>query len=187
MPTKKRRKKQRTPKAPHRPPKISEDVIATIVKAARRGLHEEAMAALAGVSRSTMREWLRRGRRELERVESGPPQCRVRTSEALYADLSARVERALTDWQAEQVAAIHEVGQGYVAVTTVTRTLTRGDGAVETTTTETRKPVRAWQAALELLRRRFPEMWDRGQVPPIPEDEQIDPPDWQGPDPEPGP
>lgn len=171
----KRPKRVRETKAPHRPRKINAALIEIIVRAARRGLHEDTIAASAGISKSVFRDWLRRGRRELERVAAGPPQCRVRQDEALYAELSDRVDTAFSEWEQEQVSAIHEVGQGYIAVTTVTKTRTLSDGSTETTITETKKPVRAWQAALELLRRRYPERWDRGQVPPIPEDDDLEP------------
>lgn len=170
-------KKKREPKASHRPRKINADLVEIIARAARRGLHEDTIAASAGISKSVFRDWLRRGRRELERVAAGPPQCRVRQDEALYAELSDRVDTAFSEWEQDQVKAIDEVGQGYVVVTTVTKTRTDEDGKTETTITETRKPVRAWQAALELLKRRFPERWDPKPVEPVPEDEplEIDP------------
>lgn len=76
-----------------RPTKISDEVTDIIVTAIRGGHYVEAAAAMAGVHKSTVYDWLKRGKRERARVEQNA-RFRVSQKEAPYVAFSDAVLKA---------------------------------------------------------------------------------------------
>lgn len=76
-----------------RPTKINKTIIETICNYVEKGNYVETAAAAAGISRSTLYEWLRRGAREIDRLESDPA-ARPLKSERLYVEFSDTLTRA---------------------------------------------------------------------------------------------
>ena len=73
-----------------RPTKLNEDITEEIVKAIKLGNYLETAAAYVGISKSTLYDWLRRGKREIERVEKDSRR-KVKQDEQIYVDFSNSV------------------------------------------------------------------------------------------------
>ena len=77
-----------------RPTIFSQDKADTIVKAIMAGNYMETAAAYAGISKNTLYDWLRQGRRERDRVVKNP-RFRVQKALAGFVEFSYAVEKAL--------------------------------------------------------------------------------------------
>lgn len=82
-------------------PRVHEDIIKTI----RAGNYLETAAAFAGINKSTLHDWLRRGEREIQRVEQDG-RNRVRMSEEIYVNFSNAVSEALAEAEMRDVLTI---------------------------------------------------------------------------------
>lgn len=76
---------------PGAPGKLTEDLLRDAVEAMPRCLYLETVANLLGVTRDTLRRWLRRGAKELRRRERGHP---PRTAEDIYLRFHQEVMHA---------------------------------------------------------------------------------------------
>jgi hypothetical protein len=74
-----------------RPPKLAPEILARICDALRAGNYRETAAAYAGVRKSTLYDWLRRG---------------AKAPRGIYRELHDAVEKALADSEARDVALI---------------------------------------------------------------------------------
>lgn len=88
-----------------RPTKLNFDTHNKIITAIRAGNYIETAAAYAGVNKSTLYEWLKRGEREKQRVAENS-RYRIRESEKPYVEFSNAVEKALAEAEIRDVAII---------------------------------------------------------------------------------
>lgn len=114
-----------------RPTKLTPELQEKICQAIRAGNYIETAAAYAGISKVTLHEWMRRGRRETERVEKAEGRAKVRKKEAPFVGFLNSVEKALAEAEVRDVFII-------------------GKAAEEN-----------WQAAAWRLERKFPDRWGR--------------------------
>lgn len=76
-----------------RPTKLSQQLQATIVEQIKAGNYIETAAAYAGINKSTLYDWLKRGGRELQRLAQNP-RAKIKKSEAPFVEFSNAVEQA---------------------------------------------------------------------------------------------
>lgn len=152
-----------------RPGKLTPEVIEILAASLERGDSLEGACALAGISRTTLSNWLRRGARALEE-ESCPialvseADREVMAREALYAELFGRVRLALAKAEAENLRVIEEAGRGGARITETVRVVDK-DGTVVKETTTTKQAPAQWKAAAWRLERLYPGKYggkDRG-------------------------
>lgn len=93
-----------------RPTKLNFDTQNKIITAIRAGNYIETAAAYAGVNKSTLYEWLKRGEREKQRVAENS-RYRIRKSEKPYVEFSNAVEKALAEAEIRDVAIIAKAAQ----------------------------------------------------------------------------
>jgi len=138
--------------------KLTKAVQDIIVTAIRCGNYLETAAALAGIHRDTLYEWLRKG------AAAPEGDC--------YRDFSDTLTRAMAQSESVAVAAIHEAGMPHDVVKTRTirkplfldgQQVADADGnlvyieeTIEESTVES-----DWRALSWLLERRFPRRWGR--------------------------
>ena len=93
-----------------RPTKLNFDTHNKIITAIRAGNYIETAAAYAGINKSTLYEWLKRGEREKQRVAKNP-RYRIRKSEKIYVEFSNAVEKALAEAEIRDVAIIAKAAE----------------------------------------------------------------------------
>ena len=93
-----------------RPTKLNFDTHNKIITAIRAGNYIETAAAYAGINKSTLYEWLKRGEREKQRVAKNP-RYRIRKSEKPYVEFSNAVEKALAEAEIRDVAIIAKAAE----------------------------------------------------------------------------
>lgn len=93
-----------------RPTKLNFDTHNKIITAIRAGNYIETAAAYAGVNKSTLYEWLKRGEREKQRAAENS-RYRIRKSEEPYVEFSNAVEKALAEAEIRDVAIIAKAAQ----------------------------------------------------------------------------
>ena len=93
-----------------RPTKLNDEIQAKIINAIKAGNYMETAAAYAGISKSTFYDWLRRGRREKERLEKNE-RHRPRKSEVGYLEFSDAVEKALAESEMRDVLVISKAAE----------------------------------------------------------------------------
>jgi len=138
--------------------KLTKAVQDIIVTAIRCGNYLETAAALAGVHRDTLYEWLRKG------AAAPEGDC--------YRDFSDTLTRAMAESESLAIEAIRQAGEEHETIKTRTtvkpllnngRQLTDDDGNpvfIEETITETTVES-DWRALAWLLERRFSKRWGR--------------------------
>ena len=89
-----------------RPTKINEERAEKIIRAIRAGNYIETAAALAGINKSTLYAWLKRGAAEMERLESDP-KAKPKKSELPFLDFSNAVDMALAEAENRDIEAIN--------------------------------------------------------------------------------
>ena len=85
-----------------RPTKLTAELQTEICDLLRAGNYIETAAAFAGVSKQTLYDWIRRGKRELQRVEASPG-SKIRKKEAPFVEFLDAVERAQAMAEAEDI------------------------------------------------------------------------------------
>lgn len=88
-----------------RPTKLTKKLQDKICNAIRAGNYIETASAYAGISKSTLYDWLKRGEREKVRVSKNS-RARIRKKERIYVEFSDAVEKALADSEVRDVAII---------------------------------------------------------------------------------
>lgn len=86
-----------------RPTKLNDDLKDQICKVVRAGNYIETAAAYAGLSKQTLYDWMKRGRREAEARISGKPAVR---REEKYVRFLDAIEKALADGEIRDVAIV---------------------------------------------------------------------------------
>ena len=93
-----------------RPTKLNYKVREKIVQAIKAGNYIETAAAYAGINKSTLYDWLKRGEREKQRVAKNP-RYRIRKSEKIYVEFSDAVEKALAEAEMRDVLLIGKAAE----------------------------------------------------------------------------
>ena len=93
-----------------RPTKLNFDTHNKIISAIRAGNYIETAAAYAGINKSTLYDWLKRGEREKQRVAQNP-RYKIRKSEKPYVEFSNAVEKALAEAEVRDVAIIAKAAE----------------------------------------------------------------------------
>lgn len=117
-----------------RPTKINDETIEKITRAIKAGNYIETAAAYAGIVKSTLYDWLKRGEREQQRVAQ-TPRATVRKSEEAFVKFSNAVKEALAESEMRDVLVISKAAE---------------EGQ--------------WQAAAWRLERKFPDRWGRRKL-----------------------
>ena len=95
-----------------RPTKLNADTHKRIVSAIRAGNYIETAAAYAGIHKSTLYDWLKRGEREKQRVAKNP-RYRIKKDEQQFVAFSDAVEKALAEAEVRDVAIIGKAAEEY--------------------------------------------------------------------------
>ena len=95
-----------------RPTKLNTETQEKIVSAIRAGNYIETAAAYAGIHKSTLYDWLKRGEREKQRVAKNP-RYRIKKDEQQFVEFSDAVERALAEAEVRDVAIIGKAAEEY--------------------------------------------------------------------------
>lgn len=138
-----------------RPPKLTEEMRTRFLEAISDGDTIRNSCAYAGFSTTAFYEWkqyIREGRRIGNRAE--------------LADFLDSYRETEAKAKHEAVQDVRRAGQGKQLLSRQTRTVTRTDGTVETTITETFVPAE-WRASAWLLERRDPKEWGRRDRTPV--------------------
>ena len=93
-----------------RPTKLNKVVESKIISAIRAGNYIETAAAYAGINKSTLYDWLKRGEREKQRVQKTPG-GRIRKKETPFVEFSNAVEKALAEAEVRDVAIIAKAAE----------------------------------------------------------------------------
>lgn len=139
-----------------RPTKLTPDVQAKICTAIQAGNYIETASAFAGIGKTALYEWLKRGGDELARVaKSG--RLRVRVGEAIYVEFTNAVEEALAQSELHDVLIIQRAASGYEVL--VTKEVLDKAGNVKVLATNSHEF--DWRASAWRLERKFPDRWGR--------------------------
>lgn len=135
-----------------------------IVQALRMGNYVETAAALAGVDKATVYEWLKVGAQATDKHQrQGIALAKLTTHERRCMEFSHAVAEAQALSEADDVATTAELAQGgRQHTTTTTKRDAEGKVLEHTTRVETLQPnpaVLTWR-----LERRFPERWGRRRI-----------------------
>ena len=112
-----------------RPTKLTPELHKIIVEAVRAGNYVETAAALADVSKESLYKWLRRGSREIQRVEASHLR-RIQNTEVIYVNFVDAVQNAQAAAESEDLGLIGKASKSG-----------------------------AWQASAWRLERKFPNKW----------------------------
>lgn len=93
-----------------RPGKLTKEIQEGIVTALKMGNHLETAAAYNGLDASTVRRWIARGKREIQRLEAVKG-SKIRQSEVLYVDFCAVVEKANAECEVRYVGLIYQAAK----------------------------------------------------------------------------
>ena len=93
-----------------RPTKLDLKTQNKIVTAIKAGNYIETAAAYAGINKSTLYDWLKRGEREKQRVEKNP-RYKIRKKERPFVEFSNAVEKALAEAEVRDVAIIAKAAE----------------------------------------------------------------------------
>lgn len=114
-----------------RPTKLTPELTVKICDMLRAGNYLETAAAYAGVDKATLHRWLKRGRQEIERVETSGGKGKIRKNEQLFVDFCNSVEKALSEGEVRDLIIISNAAKS------------------------------DWKAAAWKLERKFPDRWGR--------------------------
>lgn len=93
-----------------RPTKLTPELQSEIVQAIKAGNYMETAAAYAGLAKSTFLDWMRRGRRERERLQANARAKPMKT-EAPYLAFSDAITKALATAEVDAVTRITDQGK----------------------------------------------------------------------------
>lgn len=93
-----------------RPTKLTPEIQVKIVESLKLGNYIETAAALAGINKTTIYEWLKRGARELERVDNNP-NARIKREEEPFVRFSNAVKKAQAEAEQRDLLVIAKASQ----------------------------------------------------------------------------
>lgn len=123
-----------------RSPYLTQEVRQKILGAIASGANRWVAAQVAGVGRSTLGDWLTRGRKK---------------TDPFYVEFLEQVKKAEAEAEVAAVVRINRASVGGTVIEKKTVTVTKADGTTTTTTVEKNAPGQ-WQAAAWLLERKYP-------------------------------
>lgn len=88
-----------------RPIKLTPEIEKKILDAIRMGNYLETAAAYANIARSTFYNWIKRGEKEIQRVNQNP-RCKIKKSEKPFVDFKHKVDQALAEAEMRDVQII---------------------------------------------------------------------------------
>jgi hypothetical protein len=94
-----------------RPSKLTAKLQEQIVMTLRMGNYIETAAAFAGINKVTLYAWLKRGRKEIDRVGDGERGKRVTKNEQIYVDFTNAVEVAMAEAELRDVQILYNAGK----------------------------------------------------------------------------
>tara|TARA_Y100000310_G_scaffold328699_1_gene397251 strand:+ start:267 stop:773 length:507 start_codon:yes stop_codon:yes gene_type:complete len=162
-----------------RPTKLTPDLKETICMALARGQYLETAAALAGISVSTLRDWIRNGKRLADEVESNPRE--LNEQETRLVDFSAAVKRAMAQGDLRDLAVIDQAAQG-IPTKKVTKKYERDPetGRLKVVEKKVEESIQVhWQAGAWRLERRRPDLYGRKSVIRVEPTEPVELGEWE--------
>ena len=93
-----------------RPTKLTKELTEEVAKYLRAGNYIETTAALVGINRDSIYEWLKRGAAEQERLMKNP-RARLRKREEIFVEFSDTVKKAQAQSEAMLVGLIGKAAQ----------------------------------------------------------------------------
>lgn len=93
-----------------RPKKLNKNIQEEITLMLKMGNYLETAAAYAGIDVGTIRRWMKRGKRELERVDAGKGR-KIQQREEPYVDFCMVVEKAIAEGEVRHVQIIYNVAK----------------------------------------------------------------------------
>lgn len=93
-----------------RPTKLTKELIEEIAQYLRAGNYIETTAALVGIHRDSIYEWLKRGNAEIDRV-SKSNRSRIRKKEEIFVEFTDTVKKAQAQSEAMLVGLIGQAAQ----------------------------------------------------------------------------
>lgn len=149
------RKARRQPKKSSFSLAIAEKIFEMI----SRGNYVETAAAHAGINKSTYYEWIKRGRREITRLNSSP-RAKPNSVEADFVFFYRKVEHCLAEAEARALGRISKAAEGGFVLVEVKEVKDASNRVTETVITKkTMGP--QWQAEAWRLERMFPKKFGR--------------------------
>lgn len=79
-----------------RPTKLNRELLKRISDIVRAGNYIETASAHAGIDKSTLYRWLKRGAREEERLQKNP-KSKMKASESIYVDFCNSIKKAIAE------------------------------------------------------------------------------------------
>lgn len=93
-----------------RPTKLNAETQERIITAIRAGNYIETAAAYAGINKTTLYDWMKRGEREKQRVAKDA-RLKIRKAEQPFVEFSNAVQRALAEAEVRDVAIIAKAAE----------------------------------------------------------------------------
>lgn len=93
-----------------RPTKLNEETQHKIVTAIKEGNYIETASAYAGIDKSTLYDWLKRGEREKQRIKSDNS-AKIKKDEAKFVQFSNAVQKALAESEMRDVSVIGKAAE----------------------------------------------------------------------------
>lgn len=93
-----------------RPTKLTQELMDEIIKVIRSGNYIETACAYAGIEKKSLYNWMKRARKELERLDKNP-RAKMKKSEAIYVDFLHAVEKALAYAEIRDVTLIGKAAE----------------------------------------------------------------------------
>ena len=114
-----------------RPTKLTVELTNKICDMLRAGNYLETAAAYAGIDKATLHRWMKRGARELERVQAIEGGAEIAEEEQMFVDFCNSIKKALAEGEVRDMVIISNAAK------------------------------QDWKAAAWKLERKFPEKWGR--------------------------
>ena len=93
-----------------RPTKLTEDLLGELCGHLENGNPISTACALVGIGESTYHKWQKRGKEEMQRVEEGHANCRIRKEEARYVEFVEATTHARAEGDRRHVQNIIDAG-----------------------------------------------------------------------------
>ena len=93
-----------------RPTKLTKELTEEVAKYLRAGNYIETTAALVGINRDSIYEWLKRGAAEQERLKKNP-RARLRKREEIFVEFSDTVKKAQAQSEAMLVGLVGKAAE----------------------------------------------------------------------------